>query len=175
MRKGLVIVFTGEGKGKTSAALGVALRATGHKMYVSVLQFVKGRASGEVRALERLAPEVEIVTMGKGFVNHPGNRLPMEEHRNAARAALAAARQRMLAGSWDVLVLDEINTAVELGLIGVADVLDLIATKPGKLHLVLTGRGAHADVIAAADMVTEMCKVKHPYDSGRQAEKGIDY
>jgi cob(I)alamin adenosyltransferase len=175
MPKGLVIVFTGEGKGKTSAALGIVVRASGHRMYVSVVQFIKGRLSGEVRALERLKPEAEIVAMGKGFVRHPGDRLPMEEHRSAARAALAAAKHRMLAGSWDVLVLDEINTAAELGLIGVEDILDLIAMKPEKLHLVLTGRGAHADVVAAADMVTEMRKIKHPYDTGRQAEMGIDY
>jgi len=174
--QGLVIVFTGDGKGKTSAALGIALRASGHKMYVSIVQFVKSqKPTGEARAVERLVPEVEIVSLGKGFVNCCGDRTSLEEHRNAAREALALARSRMLSGSWDILVLDEINTAVTLGLLDVKDVLDLIAAKPPQLHLLLTGRDAHPDVIKAADMATEMRNIKHPYTSGVPARKGIDY
>ncbi|HEY6012018.1 MAG TPA: cob(I)yrinic acid a,c-diamide adenosyltransferase [Nitrospirota bacterium] len=176
MNKGLVIVFTGDGKGKSSAALGVALRASGHKMYVSVVQFIKGpSAAGEARALERLVPEVEFVSMGKGFVNCCGDTKPFEEHKKAAAEALAAARQRVRSGSWDVVVLDEINNAVDLGLVSLADVLDLIRIKPQKLHLILTGRNAHPDLVAAADMVTEMRDVKHPFAAGIGAQRGIDF
>ncbi len=173
---GLVIVFTGDGKGKTSAALGIAMRASGHKMYVSVIQFVKSQVTtGETRAAERLIPEVEIVSMGKGFVNCCGDRTPLEEHRSAAREALAITRQRMLSGSWDILILDEVNTAVTLGLLDADSILDLLKVRPPKLHVILTGRNAHPDVIAAADLVTEMRNIKHPYDRGIPAQKGIDY
>lgn len=174
--KGLVIVFTGDGKGKTTAALGIALRAAGHKMYVSIVQFVKSQSStGEARAAERLAPEVEIVSLGKGFVNCCGDQMHLDEHRRAAQEALKIARQRMLSGSWDILILDEINTAASLGLIDVRDIISLIQDKPPRLHLLLTGRRAHPDVIAAADLVTEMRNIKHPYDSGISARQGIDF
>jgi cob(I)alamin adenosyltransferase len=174
--KGLVIVFTGDGKGKTTAALGIALRAAGHKMYVSIVQFLKSQSStGELRAVERLMPEVEIVSLGRGFVNCCGDRMSRDEHRRAAQEALKLARQRMLSGSWDVLILDEINTAASLGLIDVKDVVSLIQEKPPKLHLLLTGRDAHPEIIEAADLVTEMRKIKHPYDRGVSACQGIDY
>jgi cob(I)alamin adenosyltransferase len=174
--KGLVIVFTGDGKGKTSAALGIALRAFGHGMYVSMIQFIKSaRATGEVLAAERLNRELEVVSSGKGFVTGPANKFPLTEHQKAAEEALALARQRMLSGAWNVLILDEINNAVQLGLIDITAVLDLIKNKPTRLHLVLTGRDAHPDLIAAADMVTEMRAIKHPYDSGLPAQKGIDF
>lgn len=176
LSKGLVIIFTGEGKGKSSAALGVALRASGHKMYVSIVQFIKGpSAGGEARAVERLAPEIEFISLGKGFVNCCGDAKPFDEHKKAAAEALAAANQRIRSGSWDVVVLDEINNAVDLGLVGLGDVLDLIRNKPPKLHLILTGRNAHPDLIAAADMVTEMRDIKHPFAAGIPAQKGIDY
>ncbi len=174
--RGLVIVFTGDGKGKTSAALGIALRAAGHNMYVSIVQFVKSQSSiGEVRAAERLMPEIEIVSLGKGFVNCCGDQMPLDEHRRAAREALRLARQRMFSGSWDILILDEINTAASLGLIDIHETISLIQEKPRKLHLLLTGRNAHPDVIAAADLVTEMRNIKHPFDRGISARQGIDY
>ena len=176
MQKGLVIVFTGDGKGKSSAALGITLRAFGHKMYVSFVQFIKSQSdTGESRACERLAPEIEFVSLGKGFVNCCGNTAPMDEHKKAAAEALTAARQRIHSASWDVVVLDEINIAVKLGLVDIRDVLDLVRNKPPELHLILTGRDAHLDLIAAADMVTEMRDLKHPYNSGVPAQKGIDY
>ncbi len=176
MHKGLVIVFTGDGKGKTSASLGVALRASGHKMYVSLVQFIKSAsATGEARAAERLTPELEFVSLGKGFVNCCGDRMSLKEHRDAARDALALARRRMLSGSWDIVILDEINTAVALGLLDIKDILDLVNAKPARVHLILTGRDAHPDVIAEADLVTEMRNVKHPYDRGIPAQKGVDY
>lgn len=174
--RGLVVIFTGNGKGKTSAALGMALRASGHKMYVSLVQFIKsGILTGEARAVERLSPEFEIVSLGKGFVNCCGDKVPLIEHKKAAQEALSAARQRMLSGGWDVLILDEINTAVSLDLLDIQDVLKLLKDKPPKLHLVLTGRDARPDLIAIADMVTEMISIKHPYEQGIPARKGIDF
>lgn len=174
--KGLVIVFTGDGKGKTSAALGVALRAVGHRMYVSVVQFLKSSAStGESRAAERLSPEFEFVSLGRGFVNCCGSTTPLADHRKAAAEALALARQRMLSGAWDILILDEINTAVALGVVDISAVLEMVRDKPPKLHLILTGRDAHPDLVALADMATEMRSLKHPYDKGLPARKGIDF
>jgi cob(I)alamin adenosyltransferase len=174
--KGLIVVFTGDGKGKTSAALGIALRAYGHRMTVSLVQFVKGTsATGEALAAERLAPDFELLSLGKGFVNCCGSTTPLEEHRQAAADALTASRKRMSSDAWDILILDEINTAVSLGLLDIQDVLTLIRDKPPRLHLVLTGRDAHPDVIAAADMATEMRCLKHPYDAGKPARKGIDF
>jgi cob(I)alamin adenosyltransferase len=171
-----VIVFTGDGKGKSSAALGITLRAFGHSMYVSFLQFIKSpSATGEALAADRLAPEVEFVSLGKGFVDSPGSAMPLNDHIKAATHALDTARQHILSGSWDVVVLDEINNAVKLGLVDIRDVLDLVRDKPSKLHLILTGRDAHPDIIAAADLVTEMRSLKHPYEKGISAQKGIDY
>lgn len=176
MNKGLVIVFTGDGKGKTSAALGIALRAFGHGMYVSMIQFIKSPSTtGETLATDRLGQEIEIITAGKGFVTGPGSTFPLSEHRKAAEEALVLAQQRIRSGAWNILILDEINNAVQLGLIDIKAVLDLIRNKPSKLHLVLTGRNAHPDLIAAADMVTEMRAIKHPYDAGVPAQKGIDF
>ncbi len=176
MNRGLVIVFTGNGKGKTSAALGIALRAAGHKMYVSMVQFIKSPSDrGEEMASERLAPYLEFISQGLGFVRGPKCKAPFSEHQSAAEEALHAARQRMLSGAWDVLILDEINNAVKLGLINIGSVLDLVKNKPVKLHLILTGRDAHPELIAAADLVTEMTAVKHPYENGVAAQKGIDF
>lgn len=175
-RQGLVIVFTGEGKGKTSAAMGIAMRASGHKMYVSVIQFIKHpQAAGEARAAERLVPQIEFLALGKGFVNKPESPVPLNAHKNAAESALEKARQQIASGSWDVVILDEINTAVSLGLLDIVDVLNLVKGKPSKLHLILTGRGAHPALIETADLVTEMRPIKHPYDRGVPAQQGIDY
>ncbi len=176
LNKGLTIVFTGDGKGKTSAALGIALRASGHHMSVSVIQFIKSsNPTGEAKASERLAPELEFISLGSGFVQCCGDAKPLSDHKRSAAEAMTLARQRILSGSRDIVVLDEINTAVALGLIDVNDVLDLLAQKPSMLHVVLTGRNARPEVIEAADLVTEMRNVKHPYDRGIPAQKGIDY
>lgn len=177
MRNGLVIVFTGDGKGKTSAALGIALRASGHGMHVSMVQFVKSPTdSGEERAAERLKPQFELLTTGRGFVNIPGHTAPLPEHTRAAEEAFVLAQQRVLSGYWDVVILDEINVAVQLGLLDIARVLDLLRKKPKNLHVVLTGRDAHDELIALADLVTEMRLIKHPYDERSiPAQRGIDF
>lgn len=176
-RRGLIVVFTGDGKGKTSAALGIALRSCGHGMRVAMVQFIKSPTeTGEEKVAERLKPELELVTMGKGFVNHPAGTATFPEHRKAAEEALELARQRVSSGYWDVVILDEINIAVGFGLIAVEDVLSLLRNKPAKLHVVLTGRDAHPDLLALADVVTEMRNLKHPFDACRlPAQQGIDY
>lgn len=177
MQKGLIIVFTGDGKGKTSSALGIALRSCGHNMRVSMIQFVKSVTnSGEELAAQRLKPEFEMLTAGRGFVNIAGDNVSLPEHQRAAEEAFALAQRRITSGYWDVVILDEINVAVGLGLLDVSNVLALLRSKPQKLHVVLTGRDAHADIIALADLVTEMRSLKHPYDDhGMDAQQGIDY
>ncbi len=174
--RGLVVVFTGDGKGKTSAALGIALRACGHGITVALVQFVKGSAmTGEAKAAERLSPDFEFLSLGKGFVNCCGSTTPLDEHKQAAAACLETARKRMLSGSWEIVILDEIITAVSLGLLEMKDVLELVRSKPPRLHLILTGRDAPPDLIALADMATEMRCLKHPYEKGMPARKGIDF
>jgi len=177
-RKGLVIVFTGNGKGKTTAAMGLALRAAGNRMRVRVIQFIKGTwKTGEVEAIKPLAPLFEIVRAGRGFtierLRDP--RIPQSEHVAAAQAGLAEARETLASGSFDVVVLDEILGAIKAELVSENDVLDLVAAKPPALHLVLTGRDAPAALVERADLVTEMRLVKHPFAQGIVAQRGIEF
>jgi cob(I)alamin adenosyltransferase len=174
--RGLVIVYTGKGKGKTTAALGIVLRAVGHSMKVGMIQFIKGEwYYGELTSSKRLEPEFELVAAGKGFVGIIDDDHPREDHQNAARAALGLAKEKLRSGGYHVLILDEINYAVKLGLISEDDVIDLIKSKPLEVTLVLTGNYASDAVIAAADLVTEMREIKHPYQQGIKAKKGIDF
>lgn len=176
MDRGLVIVFTGDGKGKTTSALGVALRACGHNMKVVMLQFIKGSWHyGELESVKKLSPNFELIPLGKGFVGIIDDRLPREEHVKAAKEALAIAREKITSGAYRIVILDEINVAVRLNLIDIEDLLDLVKAKPEKLHLIITGRGADPKLIEAADMVTEMREIKHPYQKGIEAQRGIDY
>lgn len=175
-RRGLVLVLTGDGKGKTTSCLGMAVRAVGYGMRVTMVQFIKGSLHyGELDGAKRLAPEFELIPMGKGFVGIRGDTLPVEEHAKAAARAIAAARKKMLSGKVDVIILDEVNVALHLGLLRLEDVLSLIREKPPAVHLILSGRNAHEEVIRLAHLVTEMRPIKHPYEMGIEAEKGIDY
>ena len=175
-RRGLVLVLTGDGKGKTTSCLGMAVRAVGYGMKVVMIQFIKGSLHyGELDGAKRLAPEFELIPMGKGFVGIMGDTLPFSEHAGAAREALSAARERMLSGNHDIVILDEVNVALRLGLLELEDVLSLIREKPENVHLILSGRNAHEEVIRLAHLVTEMRSIKHPYDAGIEAEKGVDY
>ena len=175
-RRGLVLVITGEGKGKTTSCLGMAVRAVGYGMKVLMIQFIKGSLHyGELDGAKRLAPEFELVPMGKGFVGIRGDSLPFEEHVAAAREALATARERMLSGMYDVIILDEVNVAVHLGLLDVSELVAFIREKPENVHLILSGRYAREEVIREAHLVSEVRNIKHPYDQGIEAEKGIDY
>lgn len=174
--RGLVIVYTGDGKGKTTAALGLALRAAGHGNKTLIIQFLKSDWEyGERKAIERLAPEVSITPMGIGCIGILGDDRPIEEHRQAAQEAFAAARAAVLAGKHEIVILDEINIAIHYHLIAVDEVLALIAARPKPVTLVFTGRWAEDRIIEAADLVTEMKEIKHPYRKGMISRKGIDY
>jgi cob(I)alamin adenosyltransferase len=174
--RGLVIVYTGKGKGKTTAALGIVLRAVGHGMKVGMIQFIKGEwFYGEMTGSKKLEPEFELIAAGKGFVGIIDDDHPREDHQNAARAALSLAKEKIAAQSYDILILDEINYAVKLGLLSEDDLMQLIESKPEKMTLVLTGNYAPEKLLAAADLVTEMKEIKHPYQQGIKAKKGIDF
>ncbi len=171
--KGLVTVFTGNGKGKTSAALGVALRAIGQGLRVNIIYFMKGDYPyGEQKALVRL-PNVTFTRYGHLHFVDPKNVKP--EEKAEARKALAAAREAMLSGKYDVVILDEVNVAAAWDLVSLADVLQLIDDRPDTVELILTGRLAPPEVIEKADLVTEMKEIKHPYQKGIQSRKGIDF
>ena len=172
--KGLVQIFTGNGKGKTSAALGIVIRALGHGLRVCIIYFMKGDdyPYGERYILSKL-PNVKIASFGQKGLTDPTNILPEEIEQ--ARMALAAAREAMLSGSYDLIVLDEINIAIAWKLVELDEVVKLISDKPQNMELILTGRSADAELIELADLVTEMVKIKHPYDKGIKARKGIDY
>jgi cob(I)alamin adenosyltransferase len=175
-KRGFVIVYTGDGKGKTTAALGMALRAIGRGWQVLMVQFMKGTWHyAELDAAKRLAPDFEIVTMGKGFYKILDDHYTEDEHRAAATTALSFARAQMLSGKYDLLILDEINNAVSTGLLSLAQVLELLDAKPADFHILLTGRGAPQELIDRADLVTEMRAIKHPYQKGILAQKGIDF
>jgi cob(I)alamin adenosyltransferase len=171
-----VIVYTGKGKGKTTAALGIVLRAVGHGHKVGMIQFIKGEwYYGELTSSKRLEPEFEMIAAGKGFVGIIDDDHPIEEHQKAAREAVGLVREKLASGTYDVMILDEVNYAVKLNLVTVDDVLGIIAAKPDRTTLVLTGNHAHGKVVEAADLVTEMREVKHPYQKGIKARKGIDF
>ncbi len=174
--RGLVIVYTGKGKGKTTAALGIALRAVGHGYKVGMIQFIKGEwYYGELTSSKRLEPEFELIAAGKGFVGIVDDDHPIEDHQKAARQAVELAKEKLSNGAYDILILDEINYAAKLKLISEQDILDIIDAKPENISLVLTGNYAPDSVMQRADLITEMKEIKHPYQSGIKAKKGIDY
>ena len=173
---GLIIVYTGKGKGKTTAALGIALRAIGYAKKICMIQFIKGSWHyGEMKSSKRLEPEFEMVAIGKGFVGIIDDKSPKEDHTEIAREAIRISKEKILSGKYDIIILDEINYAVNLDLIPLSDVLNLIESKPRNLDLILTGNYAKNQVIEIADLVTEMKEVKHPFQRGIKAKKGIDF
>ncbi|MBW1859619.1 MAG: cob(I)yrinic acid a,c-diamide adenosyltransferase [Deltaproteobacteria bacterium] len=171
--KGLVQVYTGEGKGKTTAALGLALRAVGRGLRVVMIQFLKGdQETGELNMAQRLSPELVIKPMGRdGFVD-PGN--PSPEDIGLAQEALKEAQRILDEKVCDLLILDEVNVAVSLKLVKEDAVLKLIDEKPGNVELILTGRGAPASFIEKAHLVTNMESTKHYFDQGEGARDGIE-
>lgn len=173
LHTGLVQIFTGDGKGKTTAALGTALRAVGHGLRVFIVFFMKGEYSYcERRSLAQL-PNVKMANFGSLEFVDPGNVKP--EEKEQARLALAAARAAMLSGNYDLVVLDEVNVAVAWKLVELAEVIRLIKDRPKAVELILTGRYADPELVKLADLVTEMLKIKHPYDRGILARQGIEY
>jgi cob(I)alamin adenosyltransferase len=175
-KRGFVIVYTGNGKGKTTAALGMAMRAIGRGWKVLMVQFMKGTWHyAELDTAKRLAPDFEIVPMGKGFYKILDDHYTDEDHHEAARRALQFAREKMDSGEYDLLILDEVNNAVSTGLLPLVQVIALIDSKPSDFNILLTGRDAPPEFIDRADLVTEMREVKHPYQKGILAQKGIDF
>ncbi len=175
-QSGLTIVYTGKGKGKTTAALGIALRATGYDKKICMIQFIKGSWHyGEMISSKRLEPQFEIVAIGKGFVGIIDDKTPLEEHKKIANEAIKISATKIQSGNYDIVILDEVNYAINLNLIKLEDVLNLIKIKPQTLDLILTGNYARDEIIELADLVTEMREVKHPFQQGKKAKKGIDF
>lgn len=175
-RVGLVVVLTGYGKGKTSSALGMVFRACGHGMKVCMIQFMKGDIfTGEWEAVKKIDCDVEIVPTGMGFCGIQGNPYSHAMHREAAQRAVSLAKERITSGAYGLIVLDEINNAVQLKLVDLDQVLDLIKNKPPLLHLVLTGRDAAPEVVELADTVSEVREVTHAYRKGIEPQPGVDF
>jgi len=171
MKPGLVYVFTGDGKGKTSAALGVAVRAASNGMKVSWVSWYKEK-KWPISEMNLKLKNLKMYWLGEGFYKLPTDHATPTEHKHAAAAALKMAEK--LLGKVDVLVLDEVNNAVKDKLIDLNYLIKLIG-KRGKTHLILTGRGARPELVERADLVTEMKKIKHPFDKGQKAVKGLDF
>jgi cob(I)alamin adenosyltransferase len=175
-QKGLLIVYTGNGKGKTTASLGMTIRALGYGWRICIIQFIKGSWKyGEMDGLKRLEPDVELNIMGEGFVGIIDDDKPIEQHLRAAERAYRTAIEKMKSGQYQLVILDELSVAVKLGLLSEDQLKELVAQKPESLHLVITGRDATAWLIDKADLVTEMREIKHPYQKGILAQQGVDY
>jgi cob(I)alamin adenosyltransferase len=175
-KESLVIVYTGKGKGKTTAALGLALRAVGYSHKVCMIQFIKGSWHyGEMTSSKKLEPEFELAAIGRGFVGIIDDKSPIDEHKRIADEALRIAQEKIFSKKYDIVILDEVNYAINLGLIKLDAVLELIRKKPENVNLVLTGNYARDELIELADLVTEMREIKHPFKSGMRAKKGIDF
>ena len=175
-RKGLIIVNTGPGKGKTTAALGTAFRAVGQGLKVLMVQFIKGSWHyGELDSAKMLGEErLTILPMGRGFVK-VGAEKPDPEDVRLVEEAWQFARQQMQRGEYDLIVLDEINYAINYKMLNPQVVVAALQARPEMLHVILTGRNAHPLIVECADLVTEMREVKHPYQQGIQAQRGIEY
>ena len=174
-RRGLILINTGPGKGKTTAALGTALRALGNGMRVLMLQFLKGSWHyGELDAVQAFGGNFVLKQMGRGFVKVGGAETDPEDIR-LVEAAWAEAHVAIYSGEWDMVILDEINYAITYKMLDPRKVVETLKKKPEMVHVILTGRNAHPDIIEIADTVTEMKEVKHAYTKGIEAQRGIEY
>ena len=174
-RRGLIIVNTGPGKGKTTAAMGTALRAVGNGMKVLMLQFLKGSWHyGELDAVKAFGENFVMKQLGRGFVKVGGAETDPEDIR-MVETAWQEGRAEILSGRWDVVVLDEINYAISYGMLDPEKVAETLKQKPEMVHVILTGRNAHPKIVEVADTVTEMRQVKHAYEAGILAQRGIEY
>ena len=172
---GLILIYTGNGKGKTTSALGTAFRSIGYNWQVCIVQFVKGDWKyGEMEAV-KLVPNIELHQMGRGFCKIMGDNIPESEHRAAAEYALEFATQKMLSGKYELLILDEVFVAISIGILSEQKVIEFLQKKPKRINLILTGRDATEKIIEIADLVTEMKEIKHPFQKGILSKKGIDY
>ena len=170
--KGLIIVNTGDGKGKTTAALGTALRAAGHGMKVLIIQFMKGAWKyGELESL-KLIPQIEILPMGGDFT---WKKEDLEEDRRMARDAWEKDKEALMQGDYQMVILDELNYVLGYELLPTDEVAEFIKQKPAGLHLIITGRRAKPEIVEIADLVTEMREIKHPFAAGIKAQKGVEF
>ena len=175
IRRGLIIVNTGPGKGKTTAAMGTALRAVGNGMKVLMLQFLKGSWHyGELDAVQAFGDKFVMKQMGRGFVKVGGAETDPEDVKMVEQA-WNEARAAILSGKWDLVILDEINYAIGYKMLDPAKVVETLKQKPDAVHVILTGRNAHPSIVEIADTVTEMKQVKHAYEKGVLAQRGIEY
>jgi len=172
MEKGLIQVYTGNGKGKTTAALGLVLRAVGHGMKVLMIQFMKGDRYGELESSKRLFPYLTLKQVGRETFISKSN--PDPRDLQLAQEGFEMAKKAIQNREYDIVILDEINLAVDYGLIPVKDLLQLIDSKPETIELILTGRNAKCEILERADLVTEMVDRKHYYDKGVPAREGIE-
>jgi cob(I)alamin adenosyltransferase len=174
-RQGLVLINTGPGKGKTTAAMGTALRAVGNGLRVLMLQFLKGSWHyGELDAVKAFGDQFVMKQMGRGFVKIGGAETDPEDIK-MVEEAWEEARQAILSGEWDMVILDEINYAISYGMLDPAKVAEALKIRPPMIHVILTGRSAHPFLVEIADTVTEMREIKHAYQKGILAQRGIEY
>lgn len=175
-KKGLIIVHTGNGKGKTTASLGIAFRAIGHNHRVIMIQFIKssrgGWHYGEIETAKRLLPNIEIYPMGEGFTWKTRDR---DRDIRKVEEAWKFSKKQIIDNKHQIVILDEINYAIKLGYLSIKETIKFLKKKPSELHIVLTGRDAHPELIEIADIVTEMIEIKHPYKEGISAQKGIEF
>jgi cob(I)alamin adenosyltransferase len=171
-KRGLVVVYTGAGKGKTTAALGMVFRALGHGLRVTVVQFIKGKWKTGERLFAEKLPELRFHVMGLGFTWESDD---LSRDKAAARAAWTVAREEILSGARELVVLDELTYAFHYDFVPLVEVLAVLETRPPHVHVVITGRNAPEELVACADTVTEMTLTKHPFTHGRKAELGVDF
>src|SRR5436305_55411 len=172
-RRGLIIVNTGDGKGKTTAALGLAFRALGSGFKVFMVQYIKGKwKTGEKKLADRLAPDIEILPMGDGFTWDTKD--PAQDIATTLKI-WEVSKEAIRSGKYDMVILDEINVVMKLGYLDPGVVVDFLKTREPRLHVVLTGRGAPPAVVELADLVSEVVPIKHPFQSGVKAQQGIEF
>ena len=176
MSSGLIITYFGNGKGKTTAALGVALRAIGYDLKVCMIQFIKGEWNyGEIYSSNRLNPNFELIIAGKGFIGILDDDHDISEHISAAKSALEIDKEKINSTNYDIVILDEVNYALKLQLIEERELISMLKTKPSSVNIILTGNYLTDKILDISDLVTEMREVKHPYKKGIRAKKGIDF
>lgn len=176
MNNGLIITYYGNGKGKTTAALGIALRAVGYDQKICMIQFIKGEWDyGEIYSSNRLKPYFELIIAGKGFIGILDDDHDIHEHIDSAKAALALAKEKIDSSQYDTVILDEINYALKLKLIEEHELISVLQSKPPGVNIILTGNYLTDQVLNISDLVTEMREVKHPFKKGIRAKKGIDF
>lgn len=172
--KGLILVYTGKGKGKTTAAVGLAVRASGHDKKVLIVQFKKCDSNcGEIRAIHKYLPNIKVIQTGKNRISPEG--ILVEDDSSLAWKGFLVGKEELMSGKYDLVIFDEINVAVDYGLLPVEEVLTMLSQRPAQVDIVLTGRNAHQEIIDVADMVSEVRMIKHHFQAGIKARAGIEF